>query len=292
MNILSFDIEEWFIEKAFHGGRTDQYDKFDRYLDGILELLESKGLRATFFVVGRMAEDFPQVVKHIAAHGHEIGCHSNRHTWLNKMTYDEVLEDTRQAVNSLEQCIGEKVKSYRAPAFSVGKSNAWSFEILAQCGIENDSSVFPAARDFGGFPDFKNQCPTVIRTQSGIIKEFPIVMTRLCGKDVAFSGGGYFRFFPLWYVRRQMRKNTYNICYFHIGDLMPSSRRVMTKAEYEEYFKEPGTLLNRYKRHLKSNWGKKSALAKMNTLISGCDFLSVENACEHIVWDQCPEIEL
>ena len=72
------------------------------------------------------------------------------------MTRDEVLEDTCLAVNALEQCIGKKVKSYRAPAFSVGKDNQWVFEILAQCGIENDSSVFPASRDFGGFPDFGN----------------------------------------------------------------------------------------------------------------------------------------
>ena len=292
MNILSFDIEEWYIEKAFHGGRAGQYAKFDHYLGGILDHLDQQALQATFFVVGKMAEDFPYVVKQIAERGHEVGCHSHRHTWLNKMSRDEALEDTRAAVDALEQCVGCKVKSYRAPAFSVGKSNQWVFEILAQCGLENDSSVFPASRDFGGFPDFGGQLPTVIKTESGKINEFPIVMTNFLGKDVAFSGGGYFRFFPLWFVKHKIEKNQYNICYFHIADLIPSSRRVMSRAEYEEYFKEPGTLLNRHKRHLKSNLGKSTALEKMNLLIDTLQFLSISQASNQIDWTKRPTMKL
>lgn len=289
MNILSFDIEEWYIEKAFHGGRAGQYAKFDHYLGGILDQLDEQALNATFFVVGKMADDFPHVVKQIAERGHEIGCHSHCHTWLNKMSRDEALEDTRAAVSALEQCVGKKVKSYRAPAFSVGKNNQWFFEILARCGIENDSSVFPAARDFGGFPDFGSQLPTVIKTESGVVNEFPIVMTNILGSDVAFSGGGYFRFFPLWFVKRQIKKNNYNICYFHIADLIPSSRRMMSRAEYEAYFKEPGTLLNRYKRHIKSNLGKSTALEKMSSLINSCQFVSISQASNQIDWTKSPK---
>lgn len=287
MNILSFDIEEWYVEKAFHGGRPDRYQAYDRYLDGILDLLDAEHTQATFFIVGQLAKDFPQVVKRIADRGHDIGSHSNCHTWLNKMSRDEALEDTRQAVDALEQCLGRKVKSYRAPAFSVGKKNQWAFEVLAQCGIEYDASVFPAARDFGGFPDFGSQVPTVISTPGGDIKEFPIATVALLSKEVAFSGGGYFRFFPYWFVSREMKKRDYNICYFHIGDLTPSGNKMMTRAEYEDYFKEPGTLLNRYKRHLKSNLGKKTALAKMNRLIASRHFVSVEQAAQEIDWQSC-----
>ena len=288
MDILSFDIEEWYIEKAFHGGREEHYKAFDRYLDGILDVLDEQHTQATFFVVGMLAKEFPQVVKLIAERGHEIGCHSNSHTWLNKMSREEAYEDTRQAVDSLEQCLGKKVKSYRAPAFSIGKSNQWAFEMLATCGIEFDASVFPAARDFGGFPDFGNQVPTIIPTPAGDIKEFPIAMARVLNKDVAFSGGGYFRFFPFWFVNREMKKRDYNICYFHIGDLVPSTKKMMSRAEYEDYFKESGTWLNRYKRHLKSNLGKKTALDKMNHLIRSRRFLSIAQADEQIEWATCP----
>lgn len=291
MNILSFDIEEWYFEKAFHDGRLERYATFDYYLDEILDLLDQQEVHATFFVVGKMAENFPQVVKKIFDHGHEIGCHSYRHTWLNKMSYDEILEDTQISISAIEQCVGERVISYRAPAFTVCNNNQWVFEILSQCGIENDSSVFPASRDFGGFPNFGTQEPTVIRTKSGIVKEYPIVMTNIMGKALAFSGGGYFRFFPLWFVKQQMRRHDYNICYFHIFDLIPSSSKVMSRIEYETYFKEPGTLFNRYLRHLKSNLGKKNAFVKMNSLINSCQFMSISKASNQIDWTKRPTIE-
>ena len=289
MNILSFDIEEWFIEKEFHGGRQKRYDMYDRYLDLVLDLLDERGLKATFFVVGILAESFPEVVKRIEERGHEIGCHSNRHTWLNKMSRDEVLEDTRRAIDAIEQRIGKKVKSYRAPAFSVGNANKWAFEVLAQCGIENDASVFPAFRDFGGFPDFGNQVPTLIKTSEGDIKEFPITTVHLLGKDLAYSGGGYFRFFPLWFISSQMKKKEYNVCYFHLNDLIVTEKAMMTRAEYEKYFKEPGTFMNRYKRHLKSNLGKKTAFLKMDRLIRSCDFVTVEQAVNQIDWATSPQ---
>ncbi len=288
MNILTFDIEEWFIEQAYDGGHKERYDTFDRYLGEILDLLEERQLQATFFIVGMMAKSFPDVVKRIQQRGQDIGCHSNIHTWLNKMTREEAYEDTRQAIDSLEQCLGSKVRSYRAPAFSIGNENKWAFDVLAQCGIECDASVFPALRDFGGFPDFGHQCPTLIKTQNGTIKEFPIVMANIMGKDIAFSGGGYFRFFPLWFVNSQMDKHDYNICYFHIGDLIPSSKKMMTRKEYEDYFKEPGTLMNRYKRHLKSNIGKHTAFDRMCRLIRSRDFLSIVQAEEQMDWSKCP----
>ena len=143
MNILTFDIEEWYLRKLRYGDTYDKYEVLDSYLHQILDALEERRMKGTFFCVGGMATDFPEVVRLIDQRGHEIGCHSNRHTWLNKMTEPEVREDTKQAIDALEQCIGKKVRSYRAPAFSIGESNPWAFEILAECGIKRDASVFP-----------------------------------------------------------------------------------------------------------------------------------------------------
>ena len=292
MNILTFDVEEWALAKAKGYGSAEKYAEYDVFLDRILNVLDERGIKATFFCTGQMAKDFPQVVKLIQSRGHEIGCHSFHHTWMNKLTEAEAREDTHAAGNALEQCIGEKVRSYRAPAFSIGESNEWMFEILAENGIECDASIFPATRDFGGFANFGQREPCVIEYKGLKIKEFPICTTKVLGKELAYSGGGYFRFFPLEFVRSRMAKNDYTMCYFHISDLIPEHRDVMTKEAYESYFKEPGTLKNRYVRFLKSNVGKGGAFAKMVSLIQNTDFISLGQAEKMIDWENASKVAL
>ena len=292
MNVLTFDIEEWYTEKVYHGDRASYYLQYDHYLDSILDLLDERHLKATFFCVGQMGTMFPEVVGKIFSRGHEIGCHSNIHTWLNKMSRDEAFEDTRQAIDSLEQCIGQKVVSYRAPAFSIGKENAWAFEVLAECGIERDASVYPAVRDFGGFAEFGQQKPSVLQCGDQTIKEFPISLTQFMGKKFAYSGGGYFRLFPLWFIKNRMRKRDYNMCYFHIGDLILMEEGLMSKIDYERKFKESGSIIKRYLRYLKDNLGMSGAFDKMVSLISSTEFVSVETAERQIDWEKTATIKL
>ena len=292
MNILTFDIEEWYLEKILRGGNKEKFKEFDTYLNKILEKLAELGLKGTFFCVGGMADEFPDVVKKIAQQGHEIGCHSYRHTWLNKMTREETMEDTRKAVDALEQCIGKKVKSYRAPAFSIGEQNKWAFEILAECGIERDASVYPASRDFGGFSNFGHKTPVMICHEGITLKEFPVCTTHLLGKDFAYSGGGYFRFFPLWFVRREMAKSDYVMTYFHIADLTPDKNPIKSKQEYEDYYKERCTFLARHNRYMKANLGKKHAFEKMLRLVETETFVNLEQADVLIDWEKVHNIEL
>lgn len=292
MNILTFDIEEWYLEKAYFGNHAEKYAEYDRYLDQILDTLDQYDFKGTFFCVGGMATEFPEVVKRIESRGHEIGCHSYKHVWLNQMSEEEVYEDTRTSVDAIEQCIGKKVKSYRAPAFSIGKDNKWAFEILSKCGIERDSSVFPAERDFGGFSQFGQKAPTMTFYNKVKIKEFPISVTTLLGKEVGYSGGGYFRFFPLSFVKKEMEKSDYTMTYFHIADLIPESNGLMSKEDFEAYFKIPGTLKNRCMRYVKSNLGKKGAFGKLLKLIETEDFVNLEQADAIIKWDQQPTAAL
>lgn len=292
MNILTFDIEEWYVEKTLYGDRKDKYTEYDSYLNAILNKLDDRKQKATFFCVGEMGRLFPDVIRKIHQRGHEVGCHSNIHTWINKMSEAECGEDTYQAVDCLEQCIGVKIKGYRAPAFSIGESNKWAFEILAKNGIEWDASVFPAARDFGGFPNFGLNTPGVIEYNGIQIKEFPICTTKVLSREMAYSGGGYFRFFPLGFVEKEMKKNPYTMCYFHIGDLIPESKGVMSKQAYEDYFKEPGTLKARYVRYMKSNLGKKNAFQKMMRLIDETDFVNLQQADSIIDWNSSMIVKL
>lgn len=292
MNILTFDIEEWYLEKTYFGDHKRRYAEYDRYLDSILDVLDEREFKGTFFCVGGLGKYFPEVVKKIGERGHEIGCHSYQHTWLNKMSQEEAMEDTRMAVDVLEQCIGKKVKSYRAPAFSIGKTNKWAFDVLAECGITRDASVYPAERDFGGFSEFGHKSPTMVFGTHCQMKEFPICTIKKFGKELAFSGGGYFRFFPLGFVRKEMAKLDYNMTYFHIGDLVPVVPNVMTKEEYESYFKQPGTLKNRYVRYIKSNLGSKGAFEKMIKLIKSEEFVNLDQADKMIDWQQAHSVVL
>lgn len=292
MNILTFDIEEWFAEETIYGDRKEKYLEYDKYLGQILDTLDERKVKGTFFCVGGLVPKYDYVIKRIAKRGHEVGCHSNHHHFLNKMSYEEVLADTKEAVDSIEQLIGRKVVSYRAPAFSIGESNKWVFDILAECGIERDASVFPAARDFGGFSNFPSEMPCVINNEGHSIKEFPICMASVLNKRVAYSGGGYFRFFPLMFISSQMSKSKYAMAYFHIGDLIPESKSVMTREEYESYFKENGSLINRYKRFIKTNLGKKGAFDKMMSLIGKQTFISLEEADKQIDWSNVKQINL
>lgn len=292
MNILTFDIEEWYIEQRYKGGRKELYAEFDRYLNEILDTLDELNIEATFFTLGKIATDFPHVVKAITERGHELGCHSNEHIWLTKLSRKEVLEDTRSAVDALQQCSGKKVKSYRAPAFSIGEQNKWVFEILAKCGIERDASVFPAQRDFGGFPVFRESVPVIISSNGIQLKEFPIPVVKLLDRKLVYSGGGYFRFFPLSYIHRKMKTSNYTMTYFHIGDFISEQKKMMTRQEYETYFKEKGTLINRYKRYFKSNLGTKDAFDKLKSLLQSSQFVNLQQADKMIKWDKTRKIQL
>ena len=279
MNILSFDIEEWAIEKIYRGGHQDKYAEFDRILDIILDSLAHNNTKATFFCLGIIARDFPQVIKKISSNGHEIGSHSNAHKWVNKMTPEEFRHDTQTAIAALEDLTGKKVKSFRAPAFSIGESNKWAIEILAEAGIENDASFFHGVRDFGGFPNFNEQKPCVVTYNGCHLNEFPIPLYPIpvIGKRIAYSGGGYFRMLPLSFVKKQIAASDYNMCYFHIEDLLTEQAPFQSREDFEAYFREPGSLQRRFVRYVKSNIGRRNALPNMQELIKTFPFTSIED---------------
>lgn len=282
MNILTIDIEEWFAWQALNALTDDLRKEHDIMLGRLLDLLDSAGTKATFFCVGMMGRNFPEVIRKIDERGHEIGCHSNIHTWLNKMTPEECLEDTRAAIDNLQQCIGKKVVSYRAPAFSIGEDSRWIFDVLLECGITRDSSVFPAKREFGGFPSFGTDHPGLISSGEKKLKEFPISVTSFMGRKTAFSGGGYFRFFPYGFVSRRMKKRDYNICYFHMSDFVKEKK--FTKEEYETYFKEKASSLSLFTRSVKMNLGKDRSWTKFSRLLEDFRFVTLEEADKLIQW--------
>ncbi|HEY5590922.1 MAG TPA: polysaccharide deacetylase family protein [Paludibacter sp.] len=275
MNILTFDIEEWYIYELYpKGGRSYYLPIIDDYLGKILDRLDEVDTKATFFCLGAVARTDPKVIKKIAGRGHEIGCHSNNHLLINQMTPSAFKEDTHQSIDSLEQLTGTKIEFYRAPAFSVTENTQWALEILIEEGITCDSSIIPVKSRFGGFPSFKEMQPSVIEINGQLLKEFPISYATFLNKKLMFSGGGYFRLFPYWVIKKWMTQSDYNIAYFHIRDFDSQQKRVYSKNYFFSYY------------------GIGGAFNKFNSLIKEFDFISMGSAIEQINWQKVPRIKL
>ena len=154
MNILTFDIEDWYN----HDDYSQDWDKFEVRLyegvDKILEALDRRHLRGTFFCLGWVAEKHPAIIRRIADGGHQIGCHSYQHQLATRFTPAQFEQDTGKAKKLLEDIAGREVNAYRVPSFSITRNNLWAFDLLAKLGFRYDCSVFPSQHEFGGIPEF------------------------------------------------------------------------------------------------------------------------------------------
>jgi polysaccharide deacetylase family protein (PEP-CTERM system associated) len=166
----------------------------------ILRLLEKHETKATFFVLGDVAKHFPLLVKEIAAGGHEVGVHSFAHYQLFKLSEKEAYDDTRQAKDTIENILGQKVNGYRAPAFSVLPKTSWALPMLADIGFTYDSSIMPAKANRYGWPGFSKQIINVSLPGDRSIVEFPLSIYNFLGREIPAGGGGYLKLFPFWFT--------------------------------------------------------------------------------------------
>jgi len=277
MNILTFDIEDWWVYEHYGMGNKNEFlPRLDKYLNNILDLLDKKNTKATFFCLGIIARNYPKVIKLIDNRGHQIACHSDIHSFLSDRDESFFYNDTKKAIDSLEQVIGKKIIAYRAPAFSFTEKNKWAFTILHSLGITEDSSIYPAKRAFGGFSSFagSKEKPVLIQYNDTIIKEFPITLSSILGKYIAYSGGGYFRLLPYSFIKNKMEKSEYVMTYFHIKDFDFEQKKVF------------------YTRYIQNYYGLKKAYHKFQSLIDDFKFVSINQATEMTNWDKISIIQL
>lgn len=244
MNILTFDIEEWFhiLDNPATKG-PEQWQNFESRIDYGMEIiyriLEESKSSATFFVVGWIAEKYPHIVKKIADLGFEIGSHTNLHQLVYEQNREVFENDLKSSISSLENISGKKVRSFRAPGFSITAETPWAFETLLANGIEIDCSIFPASRAHGGFSGIGEAKPFRMDCRGMILKEFPINTHKILGRDIIFSGGGYFRLLPGGIIHRLSQNSKYVMTYFHPRDfdadqpLVPGLNRV---REFKSYY--------------------------------------------------------
>ena len=233
---LSVDVEDYYHVEAFADRipreTWSQYPR--RVADNtrrVLELFSRFNARATFFVLGCVAEQDPALVREIAAAGHELGCHSHWHKRIFKMTRDEFRDDLRRARNAIEDAGGKKVVGYRAPTFSIVKKSLWAVEILAEEGFLYDSSVFPVKHDLYGMPEaprflFRWNC-----RNGKPLYEIPPQTVRVAGRNLPAGGGGYLRILPMWYTRWAFgrisrRDERPPVVYFHPWEIDPGQPRI------------------------------------------------------------------
>jgi polysaccharide deacetylase family protein (PEP-CTERM system associated) len=235
-NGLSVDVEDYFHAEAIaaHFERSNWETMESRVVENthrVLALLGEHNARATFFVLGWVAERFPELVREIHAHGHEIGCHSYWHRLIYRLTPDEFREDTRRAQVAIESCTGVKVIGYRAPSFSVTKSSLWALKILSELGFEYDSSIFPIHHDLYGIPDHARFLCRYGQDEQWKMSELPISTWRVGNVNLPFGGGGYLRILPFAYTRQAFRRVNEGeqlpaIVYFHPWEIDPEQPRL------------------------------------------------------------------
>jgi polysaccharide deacetylase family protein (PEP-CTERM system associated) len=236
VNILTIDVEEYFhpteVQRAVAMEQWSSLpSRVERQTDEVLELLAKNSVQATCFVLGWVAERYPQLVKRIAAAGHEIGCHSYAHQLVYDLTPVQFREDTQRAVDVIAAITGEAPRAYRAPSYSITERSLWALEILIECGFVCDSSIYPISHDRYGIPGSHRKAHT-IQTPAGSILEVPIATAQLRYGGIAPIGGGaYLRLLPYRYtaagVRRLNTREQMPACvYFHPWEIDPDHPRL------------------------------------------------------------------
>jgi len=282
MNILTFDIEEWFHLLDCDATRTENewknypvriYDNVER----IFRILEDTDTKATFFIIGWIAKTYPDLVRKIADK-YQIGCHTMNHQLVWQQTPQEFKADVEDGVKMLEDITGKKVECFRAPGFSIRESEAWAFEILADLGIKYDCSVFPAAHAHGGMPSYPKAAPGIIEYNGIQLKEFPVGFKTIAGKHIMFSGGGYFRLFPYPLIKKWTGESgDYLLSYIHPRDLDAGQPMIKTL---------PIT------RKFKSYVGLKSAETKLRRYLTDFHFIDISTADKSTDWSAAQRIAL
>ena len=283
MNILSFDVEDWFHirfdQEFFEKVNCSAYPS--RVVDSVmalLNLLDEVDIKASFFCLGWVVERYPSLITEIDRRGHEIGSHSFSHRLLTSMDEVGVKEDIASSIKILEDCISKKVQIYRAPAFSVCEKNSWVFDILLDHGIEIDCSIFSGIHDFGGVRKNGFNNPFLIKTPGGsFIKELPISSTSFLGCNLMYSGGGYFRILPYILIKYFMNRSNYNMTYFHPRDFDPDQPMMNNLS---------------IGRRFKSYVGLSGSLRKLRYLMGDFKFLTVTDAARSVDWSIAPHKEL
>lgn len=269
INILTIDLEEWFHSLEPDPNKWNSLDRRVEYSTHVLlDLLTKYNSTATFFVLGDVAENNPNLVKEIEASGHEVGTHNYYHKFVYNQNEKEFRDELKKSISLLESITRKKIISFRAPYFSITDKSLWALQILAEEGIKYDSSVFPVYNHRYGIPNAKSSPHEIIKD----LWEFPISVHRLGKINFPFSGGVYFRFLNTHLFNKILsvysNKKDDFVFYLHPWELDPFKPKIKTASSFLNF------------RHY---FGLKNTYSKLENLLMIKKFFSIKNAAAKII---------
>ena len=270
---MTVDVEDYFHVAAFENN-IDPKDwpnhqcRVEKNTQQLLELFSEKGITATFFILGWVAERYPHLVEEIARQGHEIASHGYSHKIVYKQTPEIFREETDRSKKLLEDITQTNVAGYRAASYSITQKSLWALDILAECGFEWDSSIFPIHHDNYGIPQSPTSPYYIETNNNGNIKELPLTTAKYFGVKFPAAGGGYFRLFPYWLSKKLLSIATESspaIFYLHPWEIDPDQPRV-----------EGASLFSKFRHY--NNLDK--CMDRLRRLTDDFEFTTVSNALQ------------
>jgi polysaccharide deacetylase family protein (PEP-CTERM system associated) len=270
-NIMTIDVEDWYNSSidlfrqdgAVHGQKPDP-SVVDNTLF-TLDLLSKTKNTATFFILGTVAEYYPELVKEIRLKGHEVATHGYAHQLVYNLTPEIFEQDLRKALDFLDRAGCPEVLGYRAPYWSITKKSLWALDVLEKMGMKYDSSIFPIHRGLYGIPD----APRFVH-RKGALWEFPPSTIRCMGVNLPIAGGGYLRLAPYGLVKKAIQKSEskqMRVFYFHPYELDPGD----VKVKHE--MRSTRSLIY----YLQQKTGRGNNPQKLIRLLSEYAFVSIES---------------
>ena len=234
-NALTVDVEDYFQVSAFTDSvDQDEWGKHPLRVENntfkLLDIFDEHQVKATFFVLGWVAERKKGLVLEIAKRGHEVACHGYSHQLIYNQSPEVFRQETLRAKNILEDIIQRQVRGYRAASYSITEKSQWALDILAESGFVYDSSIFPVRHDRYGMPDTPEH-PYKLKTPAGhSIIEFPLSTAKIIKYRLPIAGGGYFRLYPYWLTKAGLtqinRQQKPFIFYLHPWEIDPEQPRI------------------------------------------------------------------
>ncbi|MGO1463522.1 MAG: XrtA system polysaccharide deacetylase [Marinobacter sp.] len=235
LHAMSIDVEDYFHVAALSGVVSpDQWDslpsRVEQNTERLLALFEKHQVKATFFVLGWVAERFPGVIRKLSDYGHEIASHGYSHQLIYTQSQAVFREETIRSKALLEDITGKTVEGYRAASYSITRESLWALDILIEAGFTWDSSIFPIRHDNYGIPNSPSAPYTIETANGATIREFPLTTAHMLGLSIPAAGGGYFRQFPYPLFRYLFRNasgfgSRPQVFYLHPWEIDPEQPR-------------------------------------------------------------------
>jgi polysaccharide deacetylase family protein (PEP-CTERM system associated) len=242
---MTVDVEDYYHVAAFAkvikpSEWNNWPSRVEQNTERLLQLFDDHNIKITFFILGWVAEKYPELVKTIRQQGHEIASHGFSHQLIYTQTPDIFRAETAKSKQILEDLAQTPITGYRAASYSITRKSLWALDILAELGFTWDSSIFPTRHDNYGIPGSPEEPYRIITTNGTELLEFPLTTANVMGQSIPAAGGGYFRQYPYalskWlFERASLNQTKPQIFYLHPWEIDPEQPRVPNASWFSNF---------------------------------------------------------